>query len=79
MAVEYTTDALVTAIQRHVRSEMDKVVAEEAERASERVRNRLAEMAPQMAMALLKHYDIARDRNEIVIRVRDDIQPGTNP
>lgn len=68
----YTTDRFVSSIQAQIRAEMDKLVEDEAEAAAERVRAKAREMAPRLALALMSNFDITKDRQDIIIRVRNE-------
>jgi len=65
-------DGLLPAISEAVRIECDRIVEEEAKAAAARVETRLKELAPQLAMRLFTAFDITQNRQEIVIRVRQD-------
>lgn len=66
-------DRMADAILREMRAEADRIVAEEANAAQERVKARLREIAPRLAMSIMKHFDLTRDGQNIMIRVRADI------
>lgn len=63
-----TGDSFMTALTTAVHGEMQKLVEQEAEAAANRVRQRAKELGPELAMRLLKNFELTRDRNEIVIR-----------
>ena len=64
------TDSFIASLTAHVRSEMDTLVAEEAEAAAERVRDRARLLAPRLAMELMTYFDVQRNQQDIVIKVR---------
>lgn len=63
-------DTFIASLTAHVRSEMDKLVAEETEAAAERVRERARLLAPRLAMELMTHFDVQRNQLDYVIKVR---------
>lgn len=67
-----TSESFIASLERAILAEMNNLVEQEAETAAERVRVRAREMAPRLAMALLKNFNVSMDRNEIVIRVITD-------
>lgn len=63
-----TGDSFMASLTNAVHAEMQKLVEQEAEAAAERVRMRAKELGPELAMRLLKNFDLMRGRDEIVIR-----------
>lgn len=57
------------AIRRAVNDEAQRVISEEIAAATQRVETRLREKTAEIAMSVLKHYEVSRDRDYVVIKV----------
>ena len=57
-------------MRRLIREKVDEVIAEETEATTARVRDRVAKMVDRLALEIAGQYDIARNRDGIVITVR---------
>lgn len=65
-----TEATFIDALQRSIREQIEAIIAEEAEAAAARVKQRVADAGPTMATRLLSHFDMARDERRIVIEIR---------
>lgn len=65
-------DLLQRAIEAEAKREIERIFAEETERAGERVHERLLQSVPKMVMAVHRQYSMDRHGPEIVIRVKDE-------
>lgn len=66
----------VSAIQSSIRSQIAEIIAEEGDAAAQRVRDRVADVAPSIATRLLSHFDISRDERRIVIEIKNMREPA---
>lgn len=64
------------AIQTSIRNEIAEIIAEEGEAAAQRVRDRVADVAPSIATRLLSHFDISRNERRIVIEIKNMREPA---
>ncbi len=67
-----TSESFIASLERAILAEMNSLVEQEAEAATERVRVRAREMAPKLAMSLLKNFNVSMGLHEILIRVRTE-------
>ncbi|WP_131819204.1 hypothetical protein [Sphingomonas jatrophae] len=65
-------DTFLAAMTSAVRAEMQAIVEQEAQAASERVRERLKQIGPELAMRLLSQFDVSRQEQHVVIKFRMD-------
>ncbi|MGN7930289.1 hypothetical protein [Sphingopyxis sp. 22461] len=70
MMAAITETTLIEALRLSIRGQIEEIIEEEGTAAAERVRKRVADVAPSMATRLLTHFDIARDERRIVIEIR---------
>lgn len=60
------------AIQNAVRLRTEEILTEEVAAIEGRVRERLTGIADQIALGVMKHYEIESGRNMVTIRVKKD-------
>jgi aspartate aminotransferase-like enzyme len=72
---ENTPDRFAVAVQLALRDELRKIAEEEIEAAQERVKERIRAKLGELALRCFGAYNIAFNRDELVITVRTDI-PG---
>lgn len=61
-------------ISRAITIAVDEAIAEEEERAVQRVRDKIRAQKSTIAMAVLRHFDVSRCENRIVITVLDNVE-----
>ena len=64
---------LSNSIEHGVKNLVDEIIKEVIAKAVKEVEVRIAEKADAIALAMLKYYDIQRNREQIVITVKKDI------
>lgn len=73
MAVTADKAWITNAIQAAVREEIEKIIAEEAEAAHVRVGQRIKAMVDQIALSVMRHYDVSTIHDGIHIVVKKEI------
>lgn len=64
-------DFITRAINREVRLELDRQIELACKDIENRVQTAMREAMALMALRIAKHYDLSRDRDNIVITVRE--------
>ncbi|GGO94954.1 hypothetical protein [Stakelama pacifica] len=67
------SDFIQGAILAAIKAEAERIVTEEVENAQCRVSERLSQVAPAVAMAVFRDFDIHKDRDRLTISVRNDL------
>lgn len=57
-------------IRHAMKVETDRIIGEEIDAATERVRERLMRNAAEIAMSVMKHYEFEKMGDRVVIRVQ---------
>lgn len=70
-----TADSLGAAMMRESQRFIEQAIQEEADAAAERVRQRVNEAAPRLAMQIMRFFDVEKQADRFVITVR---QPTEN-
>ncbi|HKR17712.1 hypothetical protein [Rhizorhapis sp.] len=71
-----STTSMETVIHRAIQAAIEEEISAEEERAIQRVREKIRAQKATIAMALMKHFDVARGIDHIVITVRDTVGEG---
>ncbi len=67
---ELTENHFMTMLRKQIKTEADKIIAEECEGVAERVKVRMGRISDTVALSILSDYDIMADQRQLVIRVR---------
>lgn len=73
MSTTKNPGAIERAITDAIHNRALQIVEEEAARAAERVRERMKELAPQVAMSVMRLFEVEHARDSIIIRVRNEL------
>ena len=70
MAEVQPPSAFENAIKHHVEDSISALIETEIEAAQDRVEEGIRKIAADMALSVMKNYNMHIDRNELVIKVR---------
>ncbi len=69
-----TAGSFAAAVNLAIRSEIDRVIAEEEERAVAAVREKIRAQKATIVMAMMRHFDIERGGDRLIITVKDTVK-----